>query len=149
MHHLSSSWTIFLRLFLPVFWFVFFGCFTVAMFVFKEELGPVLGNPNAAWIFLGCYLAGVVIIYFSLWRLYRVDADDAYVYVTNYLKTYKYPFHQIRKIEEQDLGLFSLMTLRFNQKFTFGKKIFFLARKKNLQAFLEANADMLGHLSES
>ena len=91
MHHLSSSWTIFLRLFIPVFWGVFFGCFTIAMFAFREELGPVLGTPNAAWIFLGCYLTGVVIIYFSLWRLYRVDADNAFFYVTNFFKTYKYP----------------------------------------------------------
>lgn len=148
MHHLSSSWTIFLRLFIPVFWAVFFGSFTIAMFAFKEELGPVLGSPNAAWIFLACYLTGVTIIYFSLWKLYRVDADNAFFYVTNFFRTYKYPFHQVRKIDEQDLGVFSLMTLEFSQKFSFGRKIRFLAKKKNLQSFLEANADMLGHLSE-
>ena len=146
MHHLSSSWTIFLRLFIPVFWMVFFGSFAAAIFIYRDEMGPVLGQPFAPWIFLACYLSGIAFIYLTFWRLYRVDADDAFFYVTNYFKTYKYPFHQIVQIEEQALGSFPLLSLHFSRKFSFGKNIWFIANKKKLQLFLEEHADQFTHL---
>lgn len=146
MYHLSSSWTIFFRLFLPVYWIVFFGSFALAMFLYRDEMGPVLGNPLASWIFLACYLLGIAFIYFTFWRLYRVDADNEFIYVTNYFKTYKYPFHQIKAIDEQDLLIFALITIRFTQRFSFGKRISFLANRKKLQEFLQENGEGLRHV---
>ena len=146
---LSSSWTIFLRLFLPVFWGVFFGCFTLALFINQDQLGPLLGGAIAKWVFLGGYLVGLLILYFSLLRIYRVDADHAFFYVSNYFKTYKYPFHRVAKISEQDLGIALLITIGFEQRYSFGKNIHFLAHKKNYTLFLKENADAFSHLLDS
>jgi len=125
---------------------VFFGAFTAAIFIYHNDMGPLLAHPMAPWIFLACYLAGVAFIYFTFWRLFRVDADDQFFYVTNYFKTYKYPFHQIVKVSEQEMGFFPLVTLHFPQRFSFGKKVHFIADKKKFQAFLEDNAEKLSHL---
>lgn len=146
MHAISSSWTIFFRLFLPVFWLVFFGAFGVALFLYRSELGPVLGHPHAIYYYTVFYICGILFFYFTSWKIFRVDADADFFYVTNYIKTYKYPFHQVVTMEEQDILFFDMVTISLAQKFSFGKKIRFLANKKKWQSFLNDHADKLRHL---
>src|SRR5690554_583171 len=122
---ISSSLTLFFRIFVPVFWVVFFGAFTIGLLV-TSNLPVVLDNLYFRIGLVLFYLTGLAFLYFTVLRLKRVEIDPDFVYVTNYLKTYRYPFHNIESIREINLFLFHVATIRFREKGSFGKKIHFL-----------------------
>lgn len=66
--------------------------------------------------------------------------DDEFVYATNYLKTYKYPWHNIDKIEEARGLLFSKGIIHLKSPGKWGKKITFIRSKKRWRDFLSTNA---------
>ncbi|GAA5224669.1 hypothetical protein [Membranihabitans marinus] len=135
---ISSSITLLLRLFVPVFWLVFFGAFSIAILFFSQENMPqfqTLGFRIGVIVF---YLIGALFLYFTFLKLKRVEADNDFVYVTNYFKNYRYPYHNIEKISVTNLILFQLTTIRLKEKGSFGKKIRFLQSKiKFVQAATE------------
>ena len=49
---------------------------------------------------------GFSILYFTVMNLKRVEADNDFVYITNYLKIFKYPYFNVEKITEKNYGLF-------------------------------------------
>ena len=122
---ISTSMTLFLRLFIPVFWIVFFGAFTIGLLV-TSHLPATLDNYYFKIGVIVFYLAGLAFLYFTFLRLKRVEIDGDFVYVTDYIKTYRYPFHNIASIHEINLYIFQLCTIRFKEKGSFGKKIHFL-----------------------
>lgn len=138
---ISSSFTLFFFLFVPIFWLVFFGAFMVASFIYSDETAffQSFGYKIGIVIF---YLTGVIFFYFTLLRLKRVEIDTDFVYVTNYFKTYRYPFHNIDTITEIDLLLFKLGTIRFKEKGSFGSKIHFLESRIKFNLALEEFVDL-------
>jgi len=88
------------------------------------------------------YLIGLLFLYFTFLRLKRVEIDPDFVYVTDYLKTYRYPFHNIESIKEINLYLFYLCTIRFKEKGSFGKKIHFLESRIKFKNALEDIIDL-------
>lgn len=138
---ISTSLTLFFRLFVPIFWIVFFGAFTVAL-VLTSQLPAAL---NSVYFRIGVvifYLIGLLFLYFTFLRLKRVEIDPDFVYVTDYLKTYRYPFHNIESIKEINLYLFYLCTIRFKEKGSFGKKIHFLESRIKFKNALEDIIDL-------
>lgn len=132
----SSSLTLFFALFVPVFWIVFFGAFTVAVFIYSDEMAVF----NSIYFRVGMlvfFLSGVVFLYFTLLRLKRVEVDQDFVYATNFLKTYRYPYHNISRVSETNLILFRLCTIYLVQKGSFGKKIHFLESRYKFEKALE------------
>ncbi len=138
---ISSSLTLFFRIFVPVFWTVFFGALTIGLLV-TSQLPQVFDNLYFRIGLVVFYLSGLIILYFTLLRLKRVEIDPQYVYVTNYLKTYRYPFHNIESIREYNLILFYLATIRFKEKGSFGKKIHFLESRIKFRNALEDIIDL-------
>ena len=138
---ISSSLTLFFRIFVPVFWTVFFGALTIGLLV-TSQLPPVLDNLYFRIGVVVFYLSGLIILYFTVLRLKRVEIDPQYVYVTNYLKTYRYPFHNIESVQEYNLILFYLATIRFKEKGSFGKKIHFLESRIKFRNALEDIIDL-------
>ena len=138
---ISSSLTLFFRIFVPVFWVVFFGAFTIGLLV-TPQLPAVLDNLFFRVGLVVFYLTGLALLYFTVLRLKRVEIDPDFVYVTNYLKTYRYPFHNIESIRETNLLLFHVATIRFREKGSFGKKIHFLESRFKFKGALEEFVDL-------
>ena len=138
---ISSSFTLFLFMFVPVFWLVFFGAFAIASFVYSDEMAffQTTGYKIGIVIF---YITGAFFLYFTLLRLKRVEIDESFVYVTNYFKTYRYPFHNIESVTETNLLLFKLCTIRFGEKGSFGRKIHFLESRIKFQLALQEFVDL-------
>ena len=67
--------------------------------------------------------------------------DEGNVYASNYFKTYRYPFHNIEKITERDLGLFSLLKIYLKTPGKFGKKITFILDEAMLKDFFDKNPE--------
>lgn len=138
---ISSSLTLFFRLFVPIFWLVFFGAFTLGVLVLSES-SPLFGNLYFKIGVVIFYLVGATFLYLTLLRLKRVEIDADFVYVTNYFKTYRYPFHNIASIHETNLIIFRLVSIRFLEKGSFGSKIYFLASRVKFQNALEEIVDL-------
>lgn len=142
MERVSTNATLFYRLFFPIFWIVFFGAFTIAVFVANR---PMYGEIPGNYLRLGSaffYLSGVVILYFTLMKLKRVEMDDQFVFITNYLRHFRYPWHNIESIEEHNFLFLRLVTLTFKTPGSFGKKIIFAASNQLYTGFLNSHPDL-------
>jgi hypothetical protein len=149
MNRLSSNLTLFLKFFIPVFWIVFFGAFTTASMMYQFEY---FGNIPAKAFRMGVllfYLSGVVMFVFTLMRLVRVEADEQFLYVTNYFKTARYPYHNIEEVQESDFLGFMLINVVFKEAGIFGKRINFVASKQLYRAFWEQHPDQKAAISTS
>jgi hypothetical protein len=124
MTRVSSDWTLFLRLFIPTVWIVFFG--VVEIVVIYYHMGPpaFLIGPVI------CYFIGVALLYFTLMRLKRVECSPDYLYVTNYFKTFRYSYESIASTASTNFLIVAIVSIRFKERTTFGKKIYFLKRRK-------------------
>lgn len=148
MRRISSSATLFLKVFLPTFWLVFFGAFTVAALISGSSKTPLFGN----WIFkagvLGFFAAGALILYFTLMQLKRVEFDQHYLYVTNYFRTVRYLINDIDCITETNLALVHLGHIYLKAPGIFGRKITFLQSRQKFEDYVKANLELSRFLKE-
>ncbi len=147
VHEVSSRLTPFAKLFFPVFWMAFFGAFTIAVLVTDMEPYTHVANATFRMGVAGFFLAGAALLLFTLVRLKWVAFDDRHIYVSNYFRQYRYPWSLVTAIEERDVLLASLVTIRFAQKGYFGDKIHFLANERRLQHFLDEHPHLAGLLA--
>lgn len=148
MHIVSTSATLFLKFFIPTFWMVFFGIFNIALWVSGKQVGSF---PRATFNigFAIFFLVGIAILYYALMRLKRVEMDGDFVYVTNYLKTSRYPWHNVEKIVERDYLFFKSIDLYLITPGQFGKKMTFVASQKRFNEFLKSHPPIVAQFIES
>ena len=143
MINISTNATLILKFAIPIFWMIFFGSFTIAAWVIpeiEEGAGPDTSTKIGMTVF---FLAGVAFLYWGFLRLKRIEMDGDFVYATNYFKTYRYPWHNIDKIEEKDYMLFRTLHIYLNNPGKFGKKIYCVISQKRLNEFLAAHPGVL------
>ena len=136
MQRVSTNLTLFYKIFLPTFWIVFFTSFGVYVWFFNTGN---IGNISAGMfkiIYLIFFIVFLLLFYFSIMSLKRVEMDGQSIYVTNYFKHFKYSYGNIEKIVEAPYPFVKLVTIHFKKEGNFGKKIFFVPSKKRFQQFL-------------
>lgn len=137
MVRISSNATLFLKIFLPTFWMVFFGLFTGAIWLSDA---PFFGEIPALQMKLGIgvfFLLGSSLLYFTFMQLKRIEADGLYLYVSNYFKTYRYLLHDIERISERDMTLLHLVNVHLRAPGRFGRRLSFLLDESMLRDYLE------------
>ena len=143
MINISTNATLILKFAIPIFWMIFFGSFTIAAWVIpgvEEGAGPDMSTKIGMTLF---FLAGVAFLYWGFLRLKRIEMDGDFVYATNYFKTFRYPWHNISKIEEKDYMLFRTLHIYLNKPGKFGKKIYCVISQKRLNEFLATHPGVL------
>ncbi len=137
MVRLSSNITLLLKIFLPTFYVTFFGIFTLA--VWRLDV-PAVG-PLAAWQFnllsTLLYISGLAVLYRTVFRLKRIEADASHLFVSNYFKTFRYPLSDIEQVSEISLGFLPLVTLRLKAAGRFGRRLVFLLDGAMLRDYLQ------------
>lgn len=131
MLRLSSNMTLVLKVFIPTFWIVFFTLFLIAIFISDSEALPLFHFPLYRYGFVAFYLLFLAFLYFTFIQLKRVDMDSESIYVTNYIKTYRYPLADIKSFKMVDNIIFKLGIIELHAKGKFGKKIYFYAKAVN------------------
>ena len=127
MQRVSSQLTIFLRVALPTVWFTLILSITILLGWTIRGKAGLLSNP-IIWISLLIVLGtGFIFIWFILWRFYRIDLDDDYLYISNYLRTFKYPISDLESIHESSILPGRIFRIRLKNRGTFGQNIYFLA----------------------
>ncbi len=143
MERLSSNLTLFFKFFVPVFWIVFFGAFTIAVFVYRNEFyGAIPGQPLriGAIIF---FVSGLFMFYFTLMQLKRVEGNAEYFLVTDYFKTFRYTYDSIEKITESKFAFLKLATIHLKEKGSFGKRMFFITSSSRYEGFMKQFGEQL------
>ena len=140
--HVSSNWTLFLKIFFPIFWGVLFGLMTIAFWA--TDMTTVGNMPIFYFRLLitSFFISGIIVLYFSTIQLKRVEIDDHFVYVTNYQKTARYPFHNIKKIETTNYFLFRIGKIHFRTSGMFGPSVVFLANQFRLEKSIESRPEL-------
>ncbi len=134
---ISSNATLALNIFFPVFWIVFFGSLTVALF-----LSPGLATGPLKWAMLAIFLSGVVILYFTLLKLKRVELDETHVYVSNYFKTYRYTYASVESLGISEFLFLSVGILRLRQAGRFGRRITFVMSRAMYDDFVQLHPEI-------
>lgn len=146
MKRVSTNFTLLLKIFLPIFWSVFFGAFTIALWL---EDHVVTGSLPIEQLRIGMtvfFLIGVLLFYFTVAQLKRVEMDEEYVYATNYFKTARYPWRDVEKIEEKDYLVLSTAHVYLKEKGSLGKKITFIPSQYRFQGFLNNHPNVVESL---
>jgi hypothetical protein len=134
---LSSNWTLILRLFIPIAWITFFSSFLLSSFLANPVEVPQLAKHSFRLAVLAFILGGIGFFYFTFFRLKRVDADEQFIYVTNYFKTYRYTFDSIERIQIYDHILFKGIHIILRDKGKFGRRLIFLPKMLHFNRFIE------------
>lgn len=141
MQRVSSQLTIVLRIAIPTMWITAILTISVFMGWYLEGRASLFGNPLIWGTLLFCLITGILLIYFVLWRFYRIDMDDQFLYVSNYLKTYRYPLDQIEKVTRSGMLPHHIQTIHLRSKGTFGQRITFLLARELWKDFLDTHPE--------
>lgn len=136
MFQLSSSTTLFWKIFLPFFWTAFLSGFLIGSFLLDEPY--MMGFPILFFRLFLIAILSISLIYFkySTLNLKRIDANEDHLFVSSYLKNYRYSYESIEKIAlKSKNGKKAILT--FVEPSSFGKEILFLMSIRNVKKFLE------------
>lgn len=142
MHRVSSNLTIFFKIFLPTVWIVFFTSILIMVFTISSQMLPAITTPGFKLGYIIFYLLFMLFIYFTIFQLKRVELGPDYYFATNYFKTYKLIYDDIKSIETIEFGRFILVTFHLQGKSSLGKKITFLANKQLYGIFIDSHPDV-------
>ena len=148
MRRISSSASLFLKIFFPTFWLVFFGSFTIAILISSDEKDPIFGSIYFKIGVILFFLMGALILYFTFMQLKRVEFDREYLYVTNYFKTVRYKLEDIEYISETNLVLAHLGHVHLKAPGIFGRKFTFLQSRQKFEDFVKGDPLMANLLKE-
>ena len=98
---LSSNFSLYWRIFIPIFGTVIFSGLLLALILIPEE-NLYLSFP-ALWARMGALILLAAWLYWvknTIWRLKRVDANETHFFVTNYWQTVRYPLADVAEIAE-------------------------------------------------
>jgi hypothetical protein len=144
MHRLSANVTLFLRLFLPTFWVIFFGALTLA-FLFADYQGsPFMQTGVFKMLVVIFYLLGIGAFFLTFWKLRRVELDEHFVYITDFFRTARYPFHNIELIHTASYPFVQLAYITLYEKGIFGKKIYFIHKKEAFERIILQHPELMG-----
>lgn len=147
-HRISSSATLLLLLMVPTLWAVFFGLFTLAMWIGGSDVTPLFSNPAIRWSVTVFYLFGLLLLRASFLRLKRIELDKDSIYITNFFKHARYSHESIEKMQKLNFGLFSILHIRLKEKGIFGQKIIALLAKSKFDQFMPLYPKLLEMLSD-
>lgn len=123
MIRLSSNKTLIIAIFLPLTWFVFFGAFGAAIWLTDpEDIISVSGHYSRIFYSIFFILIGAL-IYWKMMSFRRVEYDKEFIYISNYFKTVKTPFHQVANITKYNFIGSLIIKINLKHKGLFGNKI--------------------------
>ncbi len=146
MVRISSNATLLLKVFLPTLWTVFFGLFTLAVWLTDALMFSALPPFYFKLAVLTFFILGTAILYFTVFQLKRIEVDASHIYVSNYFETVRYPFHDIQRVTENNIGLGYLIQFHLAASGKFGKTIPFVLDNDMWRALLVQYPEIVHHL---
>lgn len=142
MQRVSTNATLFLKIFVPTFWIVFFGAVTLAVWTNKAAFfGNIPAGPFR-WGVLFFFVSGLAVFAFTLMRLKRVEFSPEHIFVTNYFKHFRYSFQDVSSLHESSFLFLKIVTIELKASGSFGKRFTFVASTRLYEDFWLENAEL-------
>jgi len=144
----SSRWTFLLKLAFPLLWLIVMGGISVLVFIsplenLKDPFSPMAAKSLVA----SFYFLMLALFYFLFGSCKWVGMTDTHLYVSNFFKNFKYTYDSISSFEENNMLLFTKVTLHFHQPGQFGKSVSFI-RSHYWKYFLEKHPEVMEAMKE-
>lgn len=139
---LSSSLTLMWTVAVPTMWSAFFGIFTIAIFCSSRSYYGFVSATALKIIVPLVLLSGLLLLFLTVMRFKRIDIDGEFLYATNYIKTYRYPWHNIKHIKTRKGMFFSRGIISLKEGGKFGDSLLFLLSNRRWREFV--NEDIFG-----
>jgi hypothetical protein len=129
--NLSSTQTFLMKFVFPSVWLAAFTAGTVMLFVTGGIAGPDgPPPPEMKWLFLGATVLGGLFLYWCCMRLKRVQIDEEWLYVSNYLREIRVPLRDIEDVSENRWINIRPITLTLRRETDFGGQITFMPKTR-------------------
>lgn len=136
MYRLSSNATLFLKIFLPVFWTTVVLMITLALWYAPEHYFGNLPLESLRYAMLLVLIAGSATFWLLFWPLKRVESDGEFIYVSNYFRTAKYSLSRdVESFSQQRSLFFRQSVIELNGIGSFGRHLRFMASRRLLADF--------------
>jgi len=139
---LSSSLTLMWAVAVPTMWFAFFGIFALAIFVSSRSYYGFVSATILKIIIPLILLAGLLLMFITVMKFRRIDIDADFLYATNYIKTYRYPWHNVKSIKTKKGLFFNKGIISLKEGGKFGANMTFLLSNRRWREFI--NEDIFG-----
>ena len=139
---LSSSLTLMWAVAVPTMWSAFFGIFTLAIFFSSRTYYGFVSATVLKIIIPLILIVGLLLMYLTIMRFKRIDIDADFLYATNYIKTYRYPWHNVKNIKTKKGLFFNKGTISLKEGGQFGSEFTFLLSNRRWREFI--NEDIFG-----
>jgi len=139
---LSSSLSLLWAVAVPTMWSAFFGIFTIAVFMSDRTYYGFVSATMLKIIIPIVLFGGLLIMYLTIMRFKRVDIDGDFLYATNYIKTYRYPWHNVEHIKTKKGIFFNKGIISLKKGGEFGSNMTFLLSNRRWRQFM--NEDIFG-----
>lgn len=127
---LSSAQTFLLKFIFPTFWIGLFGAGTVMLWIGGFDGSKAPPPPEMKWLFLLAWIAGSTMIWFLCARNKRVEIDESYLYISNYIREISVPLDQIETVSESRWMNPRQVTIQFHTDTGFGQAIQFVPKTR-------------------
>ena len=128
MYKISSNFTIFWKIFFPVFFLTLLYLLGFVMLFAENDAFFLFSSITAKIVYWIVMVIILIIFYFTILNIKRVEFDEQFFYVTNFFKTIRIPVEGVENIKLYSIPiLFSRINL--TNKSTFGKRITFIPDK--------------------
>ena len=142
MARVSTNLTLFYKFFIPVFWLVFMGSITAASLIYSFDYVGNIPALTFRLIMVFIFISGAVSLYLTLLPLKRVEMGEDFVYVTNYFKSFRYPYHNVESIQVSTFLFLRVASLRLREAGSFGKNILFIPSGQRFKNFFAHHPDL-------
>ncbi len=146
MNQVSTNLTLFYRLFIPIFFGVFLGALIIFLWMHPQAYYANVRGDYLRYGLTAFYLTAMVLVWATVWRLRRVEMSKEWVYVTDYFRQARYPWSNVERVSETNVGIFSVVNLYLHEPASFGRRITFLASVSRWRIFKEEHPDLLADL---
>lgn len=137
---LSSAQTFLMKFIFPSLWLVGFATATVVLFTTGGG-GDAPRSPPLAelkWFFLAATVLGGAFLYWGCMRLKRVEIDDQWVYISNFVRETRVPLRDIEDVSENRWINIRPVTIGFRRDTEFGPRVTFMP-KTRFRGFWQAH----------
>ncbi len=141
MHRLSTNATLFLKIFVPVFWTTILIGLTAVAWLSPDK---TVDLPAFRWGMVFLLAVNLAFFVLILWPLKRVETDGKKVYVSNYFRTASYSWEDnVEALHVTRILLIKVATIELNGVGSFGRRMRFIPSRKLLKQFREEYPDVI------
>jgi hypothetical protein len=114
----------------PTFWIGLFGAGTAMLWIGGFDGAKAPPPLEMKWVFLLAWIAGSTMMWFLCARNKRVEIDDSFIYVSNYVREISVPLDQIETVSENRWMNPRQVAIRFHSDTGFGQTIQFIPKTR-------------------